>query len=110
MGYYQTQLQNGVRVEISASRHAGIMQYSFPAGEKHILVDVSHVCIHSPCPSVTVIDQRKYLPGSPTDPNSQFYIGGEIQVEDDGKAYSGYGTYVGGWNNGTSSKLSHFLI
>ncbi|KAL5359780.1 glycosyl hydrolase family 92-domain-containing protein [Aspergillus floccosus] len=83
VGYYQTQLRNGVRVEISASRHAGIMQYSFPPGEKHILVDVSH-----------------YLPGSPTDPNSQFYIGGEIQVEDDGKAYSGYGTYVGGWNNG----------
>ncbi|GES57475.1 glycosyl hydrolase [Aspergillus terreus] len=83
VGYYQTQLQNGVQVELSASRHAGIMQYSFPPGEKHILVDVSH-----------------YLPGSPTDPNSQFYIGGEIQVEDDGKAYSGYGTYVGGWNNG----------
>lgn len=42
----------------------------------------------------------QYLPGSPGDANGQFYTGGEIQIEDDGKAYSGYGTYVGGWNNG----------
>lgn len=45
----------------------------------------------------------KYLPGSPGDSNGQFYVGGEINLEDNGKAYTGYGTYVGGWNNG-----SHF--
>ncbi|RAL10842.1 uncharacterized protein BO97DRAFT_444331 [Aspergillus homomorphus CBS 101889] len=83
VGYFATNLQNGVRVELSASRHAGIMQYSFPEGEKHILVDISH-----------------YLPGSPHDPNGQFYVAGEIQLEDDGQAYTGYGTYIGGWNNG----------
>ncbi|RDW86774.1 uncharacterized protein DSM5745_03416 [Aspergillus mulundensis] len=83
VGYFKTQLQNGVQIELSGSRHAGIIQYNFPAGEKHVLVDVSH-----------------YLPGSPNDPNSQFYIGGEIQVHDNGQAWSGYGTYVGGWNNG----------
>lgn len=43
VGYFKTQLKNGVTVELSASRHAGIMEYSFPQGEKHILVDVSHV-------------------------------------------------------------------
>lgn len=42
----------------------------------------------------------QYLPASPGSPNGQFYVGGEIQIEDDGKAYSGYGTYIGGWNNG----------
>ncbi|KAF5858423.1 hypothetical protein ETB97_004418 [Aspergillus alliaceus] len=83
VGYFETQLQNGVQVEISASRHAGIMQYSFPKGEKHVLVDISH-----------------YLPGSPGDPNGQFYIGVEIQLHGNGGAYSGYGTYIGGWNNG----------
>ncbi|KAJ5623210.1 hypothetical protein N7490_011815 [Penicillium lividum] len=83
VGYYKTQLKSGVTVELSASRHAGIMEYSFPAGEKHVLVDVSH-----------------YLPGSPGDSGSQFYVGGEIEIEDDGKAYTGYGTYIGGWNNG----------
>lgn len=44
MGYFKTQLKSGVTVELSASRHAGIMEYSFPQGEKHVLVDVSHVC------------------------------------------------------------------
>ncbi|CAL5866270.1 uncharacterized protein PFLUO_LOCUS477 [Penicillium psychrofluorescens] len=83
VGYYKTHLKSGVIVELSASRHAGIMQYSFPKGEKHVLVDVSH-----------------YLPGSPGGADGQFYVGGEIQIEGDGKAYSGYGTYVGGWNNG----------
>lgn len=43
VGYFKTQLKNGVTVELSASRHAGIMEYSFPKGEKHVLVDVSHV-------------------------------------------------------------------
>ncbi|KAB8070251.1 glycosyl hydrolase [Aspergillus leporis] len=83
VGYFSTRLQNGVQVELSASRHAGIMQYSFPKGEKYVLVDVSH-----------------YLPGSPGDANGQSYIGGEIQVHDNGKSYTGFGTYVGGWNNG----------
>ncbi|OJZ86765.1 glycoside hydrolase family 92 protein [Aspergillus luchuensis CBS 106.47] len=83
VGYFRTLLQNGVQIELSASRHAGIIQYSFPEGEKHVLVDISH-----------------YLPGSPGDSNGQFYVGGEINLEDNGKAYTGYGTYVGGWNNG----------
>ena len=85
VGYFKTQLKNGVAIELSASRHAGIMDYSFPEGEKHVLVDVSH-----------------YLPGSPGDPNGQYFTGGEIQIEEDGKAYSGYGTYIGGFNNGQS--------
>ncbi|KAL3496950.1 glycosyl hydrolase family 92-domain-containing protein [Aspergillus germanicus] len=83
VGYFRTQLQNGVQIELSASRHAGIMQYNFPQGEKHVLVDISH-----------------YLPGSPFDPNGQFYVGGEIQLHESGQSYSGYGTYIGGWNNG----------
>ncbi|KAL2003273.1 hypothetical protein VTN02DRAFT_4483 [Thermoascus thermophilus] len=83
VGYFKTRLQNGITVELSASRHAGIIQYSFPDGGKHVLVDISH-----------------YLPAMPTDSNPQFYVGGEIQLEDDGKTYTGYGTFIGGWNNG----------
>jgi putative alpha-1,2-mannosidase len=45
VGYFKTSLQSGVQVELSASRHAGIIHYSFPSGEKHILVDVSHVSV-----------------------------------------------------------------
>lgn len=43
VGYYKTTLQNGVVAELSASRHAGIINYSFPSGKKYVLVDVSHV-------------------------------------------------------------------
>lgn len=42
VGYYSTQLLNGVKVELSAGRHSGILQYEFPPGEQHILVDLSH--------------------------------------------------------------------
>ncbi|KAL1962334.1 hypothetical protein VTN77DRAFT_9825 [Rasamsonia byssochlamydoides] len=83
VGYFKTTLQSGVTAELSASQHAGIVNYSFPSGEKHILVDVSH-----------------YLPGNPGDPSPQFYVGGEIEIGSDGKSYQGYGTYIGGWNNG----------
>lgn len=49
VGYFRTSLKNEVQVELSASRHAGIIEYGFPKGEKNVLVDVSHVCfsIHS---------------------------------------------------------------
>jgi putative alpha-1,2-mannosidase len=45
VGYFKTQLQNGITIELSGSRHAGIMQYTYPtnASNKHVLVDVSHV-------------------------------------------------------------------
>ncbi|OKL58141.1 hypothetical protein UA08_06477 [Talaromyces atroroseus] len=83
VGYFRTTLQNGVVAELSASRHAGIINYSFPSGEKYILVDVSH-----------------YLPGSPGDTSSQFYVAGEIKINREEGSYEGYGTYVGGFNNG----------
>ncbi|KAH8703236.1 glycosyl hydrolase [Talaromyces proteolyticus] len=86
VGYFKTSLQSGVVAELSASRHAGIITYSFPKGQKHVLVDVSHVI--SP-----------WISG---DTNPQFYVGGEIEINDDGKSYQGYGTYIGGWNNGAA--------
>jgi hypothetical protein len=43
VGYFKTTLQNDVVVELSASRHAGIINYLFPGGGKYILIDVSHV-------------------------------------------------------------------
>lgn len=82
VGYFKTQLENGVSVELSGARHSGIMQYSFPSGEKHVLVDVSH-----------------YLPSETGGYSNQYYIGGEIHIQHNG-TYTGYGTYGGGWNEG----------
>ena len=81
VGYFKTQLQNGVTVELSGARHSGLMQYSFPAGEKHVLVDISH-----------------YLPDEEGGYSVQVFLGGELDIN--GSEYTGYGTYGGGWNEG----------
>jgi putative alpha-1,2-mannosidase len=84
LGYFKTQLENGITIELSAARHSGIMQYEFPADdEKHVLVDISH-----------------YLPDENGGNSVQVYLGGEIHIEDDGQQYTGYGTWGGGWNRG----------
>lgn len=75
VGYFKTSLENSVDVELSATHHAGIMQYSFPKGEKHVLVDVSH-----------------YLPSVIGLFNSQYFVGGDIEVR--GRQYTGSGTYI----------------
>ncbi|KAK3680163.1 hypothetical protein LTR78_000540 [Recurvomyces mirabilis] len=81
VGYYATKLESGVGISLSASRHAGIMQYDFPAGEKHVLVDISH-----------------YLPSENGGSNVQFYIGGAIDLQPGGKLYTGYTSIGGGFS------------
>lgn len=90
-GYYSTELLNGVTVELSATHHAGILQYSFPAGEKHVLVDLSH-----------------YLPSENGGYTSQVYLGAEVTVGNGNTTtndttttqYTGQATYGAGWNEG----------
>ncbi|KAF2169680.1 glycoside hydrolase family 92 protein [Zasmidium cellare ATCC 36951] len=83
VGYFSSRLENGVHIELSATQHTGLMQYSFPRGEKHVVVDVSH-----------------YLPSPPIRAQEQKYVGGEIKLHSEGNLYTGYGTYIGGWNYG----------
>lgn len=82
VGYYSTELLNGVSFELSATQHAGIIQYSYPEGEKHILVDLSH-----------------YLPSESGGYSSQVYLGGELNVATN-SSYYGHATYGAGWNEG----------
>lgn len=82
VGYFSMKLESGVSVELSAGRHSGIMQYDFPSGgQAHVLVDVSH-----------------YLPAEGGGGDSQFFVGGEISLLADGKTYTGYGRYGGGFS------------
>ncbi|KAI1825750.1 glycoside hydrolase family 92 protein [Xylaria intraflava] len=81
VGYYKTELENGVTVELSGARHAGIVQYAFPEGEKHVLVDVSH-----------------FLPSLGDGASGQMFLDGEINV--DGAQYTGYTTTRGGFGLG----------
>lgn len=75
VGYFKMQLENGISVELSGARHSDIMEYTYPpSSEKHILVDVSH-----------------YLPDGRGGSSVQVFIGGEIQLDEGGKQYTGYG-------------------
>ncbi|KXT04793.1 hypothetical protein AC578_9661 [Pseudocercospora eumusae] len=90
VGYYKTKLENGVTIELSGARHSGIMQYSFPAGGQYILVDVTH-----------------YLPAEEGEPFQQYYDGGVIELHDDGKTYTGWGSYGGGFS--TSAPMTTYF-
>lgn len=79
VGYFSTNLESGVTISLSGARHSGIMQYDFPPGEQHVLVDLSH-----------------YLPGY-GDYSSQTFLGGGIELHNGGQQYNGYGTYGSGW-------------
>lgn len=80
VGYYRSELEGGITVELSASDRAGFYQYTFPEqGQKSIVVDVSHV-----------------LPSFRGFGWGQEYVGGSFELTDDG--YIGHGIYNNGWN------------
>jgi putative alpha-1,2-mannosidase len=87
VGYYKTALANGVTAELTATAHAGIIQYNYSSNttERHILVDVSHM-----------------LPSSGEAQHSQFYANGVLQRSPDGSKYQGYGVYRGGFSSSKS--------
>jgi hypothetical protein len=76
VGYFRTKLENDITIELSGTRHAGIMQYSFEGSSKHVLVDVSH-----------------YLPSETGGYSNQYYAGGEINILPNG-SYTGNGDLV----------------
>ena len=79
VGYYKSSLASGITVELAATAHAGMYQYSFPSGNNAVVVDVSHVL--------------KSFRGLGW---SQGYAGGAFELTKNG--YKGYGIYNGGWN------------
>ncbi|KAF2713836.1 glycoside hydrolase family 92 protein [Pleomassaria siparia CBS 279.74] len=84
VGYFRTRFSSGVTVQLSATRHAGLMHYTYPSSsEKHVLVDLSH-----------------YLPHPTRSWDSQFYAGGEIEIQPNSTIYTGYTSIANGWNLG----------
>lgn len=80
VGYYKSQLEGDITVELSASDRAGFYQYTFPdQAQKSVVVDVSHV----------LNSFRGFGWG-------QRYSGGSFQLTSNG--YSGHGIYNNGWN------------
>ena len=84
VGYYKTSFQSGVIAEMSATDHAGILEYTYPdSGETYVLVDVSH-----------------YLSAHGAPRTSQWYSNGRIELSENGQRYKGYGIWRGGWGLG----------
>ncbi|EFR04110.1 glycosyl hydrolase [Nannizzia gypsea CBS 118893] len=89
VGYYKTKFQNGIIAEMSATDHAGILQYTYPSSTgKFVLVDLSH-----------------YLPTHEEPSANQMYSNGKIEIQDGGRRYTGYGIYRGGWNEGPNFQV-----
>lgn len=82
VGYFRTQLENGVNLQLAGARHSSIFQYDFPVGNQYILVDVSH-----------------FLPDEVGSNEAQSYAGGSIEFSAGGKEYSGWGSYGGGFSD-----------
>ncbi|KAF2501850.1 glycosyl hydrolase [Lophium mytilinum] len=79
VGYYKASLASGVTVELAATEHAGLYEYSFPEGNSSIVIDVSHV-----------------LPSYRGSGWSQGYSNGSFAIFED--HFQGSGTYNNGWN------------
>ncbi|KAF2098315.1 glycoside hydrolase family 92 protein [Rhizodiscina lignyota] len=83
VGYYRSDFKNGITTELAASRHAGFIQYTFPAGgDRIVLADVSH-----------------NLPSLAEFIKSQTYSNGQLVVTDGGRGYHGWGVWRGGWGS-----------
>ncbi|KAA8576188.1 hypothetical protein MFRU_009g01220 [Monilinia fructicola] len=82
VGYYRAQTSENVIIELAATSHAGLYQYTFPLSStlNNILIDVSHV-----------------LPSFRGQGLSQAYDGGSFQIFPDGH-YEASGVYNNGWN------------
>ncbi|RYP91415.1 hypothetical protein DL770_002460 [Monosporascus sp. CRB-9-2] len=87
LGYYKSYLANGISVELSAAKKAGMYRYTFPENTTvaNVIVDVSHV-----------------LPSFRGQGLGQNYLDGNFTVEtsEAGEVirYTGAGSYDNGWN------------
>lgn len=82
VGYYRSQTSDNVIVELAATSHAGMYQYTFPASSttNNILIDLSHV-----------------LPSFRGQGLGQGYAGGDFELMDDGH-YETFEIHNNGWN------------
>jgi putative alpha-1,2-mannosidase len=89
VGYYHAQTSDNVIVELAATSHAGMYQYTFPSGSagNNILVDVGHV-----------------VPSFRGQGLSQGYDGGSFAIKSDGH-YEATGIYNNGWNRSPDWKI-----
>jgi hypothetical protein len=105
-------------LKLTASRHAGILRYSFPATapvaslNDTLEVDVSSITAESSLSNTTVgtqahvlIDLAHALPSGGGGFIAQKYVKGELHVASDYSGYSGSAFYDLGWNQGQAWQI-----
>ena len=80
VGYYKAQTSQGVNIELAATEHAAMYQYTFSDSGGNILIDLSH-----------------RLPSFRGFGLEQRFEGGDINVEPNGH-YEGSATFSNGYN------------
>jgi predicted alpha-1,2-mannosidase len=103
-GYYAVTLADtGVRVELTATPHVGIMRYAFPAGaDQTVLVDVGHVLSDG----LDILDANVTIDPVTHEVSGASHVNGAYSSRYGGvrlffaarfdRAFSSQGTYVGG--------------
>lgn len=64
VGYYKSELESDITIEVAATAHAGMYRYTFPEGENAVVVDVSHVLPSFRgfgCKTIALIDLNAFL-------------------------------------------------
>ncbi|KAJ7702231.1 glycosyl hydrolase family 92-domain-containing protein [Mycena rosella] len=120
VGYFRTTFDTGVTTELTASRHAGILRYHFPAAASTIKSS-SNITIEADTSSVTgtssasnttagtqahvLVDLAHALPSGGGGFIAQKYVKGELHVASDYSGYSGSAYYDLGWNQGQAWQI-----
>jgi len=99
-GYYMVYLETyGIKAELTATAHCGMHRYTFPQGNAHIIIDVSHTLEDDPPTDAMVeIVDNKSIAGYETIPNP--FCGGKTPYTIYffaifSKPFESYGTWNG---------------
>ncbi|EME38293.1 glycoside hydrolase family 92 protein [Dothistroma septosporum NZE10] len=111
VGNFTTVLVNGVKIEITAGKHSGILRYTYPSssrGESNNLTssqtyvsgDALQPAAPRPEDAHVLVDLTHILPSYSIEDYSQKFLRGDLHVrsgENEAPSYHGSAMYSGGW-------------
>lgn len=109
IGQFTTTLLNGIRIDITAANHSGIVRYTFPSSSTWVNGSIATSDAPSGTSQLTndahiLVDLTHVLPAqNPTTQSyTQQYLRGDLHVRTGSNgqpSYYGSATYTGGWSN-----------
>ncbi|KAJ7168271.1 glycosyl hydrolase family 92-domain-containing protein [Mycena crocata] len=108
VGYFRTTFATGVTTELTASRHAGLLRYTFPAAASSLNTSVgsdTSSAVGQSTQAHILVDLAHALPSGGSGYIAQKYVKGELHVASDFSGYSGSAYYDLGWNQGQAWQI-----